>query len=464
MLGLQVAVIVLLMLLNGLFAMAEMALVSSRKARLQHAADRGREGARIALELKADPSRLLSTVQIGITVTGILAGTFGGATLGESLAEYLRGYSGIVGDYAHAISISVVVISISYLSLIIGELVPKRVALSHPEAIAATLAGLMKLLSRIAAPAEWLLSASSNAVLRLLPLRSDDQAPVTEEEINLMLREGAAAGHFHEGETAIVQMALRLGDRRVSAVMTPRTQVEWVDLQDGEAEHREKLLETAFSRLPVFDGGAQHVIGVIDKKDLLGACLAGQSFTLKAALRPPLFLPNTVTALRALEMFKKSGEPMALVVDEYGDFEGVVTLNDILQAGRRHRQPGRRVRPDGGAARRRLVAARRHGGGRPGEGRRRPRSPAGRGGRRVPHARRFHDGAGQPRSDRRRPFRGRRLPVRGGGHGRAAGRSCARGATQGQGAPRLNGRSGCRATLSWWSSGSSRPPGTASRR
>ena len=332
MLGLQVAVIVLLMLLNGLFAMAEMSLVSARKARLQHAADRGRDGARIALELKNDPSRLLSTVQIGITVTGILAGTFGGATLGERLAEYLEGYPGIIGAYAHAISISVVVIAISYLSLIIGELVPKRVALTRPEAIASTLAGLMKLLSRIAAPAEWLLSASTNVVLKLLPLKSDDQAPVTEEEINLMLREGAAAGHFHEGETAIVQMALRLGDRRVSAVMTPRTQVEWIDLQDDEAEHRKKLLDTAFSRLPVFDGGAQHVVGVIDKKDLLGACLSGQSFSLKAALRPPLFLPNTVTALRALEMFKKSGEPMALVVDEYGDFEGVVTLNDILQA------------------------------------------------------------------------------------------------------------------------------------
>jgi putative hemolysin len=332
MLSLQIAVVFILMLINGLFAMAEMSLVSARKARLQHAAERGREGARIALELKTDPSRLLSTVQIGITVTGILAGTFGGATLGERLAEYLQGMPGPLATYAHAISISVVVIFISYLSLIIGELVPKRIALSRPEPIAAGLAGLMRFLGRISAPAEWLLSASTNLVLRFLPMKPDEQAAVTEEEINLMLREGAAAGHFHVGEAEIVQMALRLGDRRVSAVMTPRTQVEWLDLQDDEAEHRQKILASPHSRFPVFDGGPQQVSGIVQVKDLLVAALAGKPLDLRATMRPPLFLPNTVTALRALELFRRSGEPMALVVDEYGDFEGVVTLNDILQA------------------------------------------------------------------------------------------------------------------------------------
>ncbi len=332
MLILQIAILLLLILLNALFAMAEMALVSARKTRLQNAAERGQEGARIALELKRDPSRFLSTVQIGITVIAILAGSFGGATLGESLAIYLETVPGIIGRYAHAISIGSVVIVISYVSLIIGELVPKRIALSRPEIIAAKLARLMRLFSRLMAPAAWLLSASTDLVLRLVRLRLAEQMPVTEEEINLMLREGAAAGHFHHGETAIAQMALRLGDRRISAVMTPRTKVEWLNLADSEEENKRKIVASQNSRFPVIDGDPATVAGIIQVKDLLIAELAGKPYDLRAALRPPLYLPNTVTALRALEMLKKSGEPMALVVDEYGDFEGVVTLTDIMEA------------------------------------------------------------------------------------------------------------------------------------
>ena len=332
MLTLQIVVILLLMLLNGLFAMAELSLVSARKARLQQAAERGSAGARVALDLKENPGRLLSTVQIGITVTAILTGTFGGATLGESLAEYLGEVPGVIGQYAHVIAISAVVIGISYLSLVIGELVPKRIALANPEPLAISLSRLMRVVSRVAAPAEWLLSTSTNLVLRLLPTSAQKQAPVTEDEINLMLREGAAAGQFHAGETAIVQMALRLGDRRVGAVMTPRPQVEWIDAAEGEEEARRKLTGTPHSRFPVFDGGPDKVLGVLQVKDMLANALAGQQFDLRAAVRPALFLPNTVTALRALEMFKKSGEPMALVVDEYGDFEGIVTLNDVMEA------------------------------------------------------------------------------------------------------------------------------------
>jgi putative hemolysin len=332
MLTLHLSILVLLILLNALFAMAEMSLVAARRARLQHAAERGRDGARVALELKHDPGRLLSTVQIGITVIGILAGSFGGATLGEPLAAYLETVPGLIGDYAHAIAIATVVIAISYFSLIIGELVPKRIALSRPEAIAASLARLMRRLSRIMAPAEWLLSASTDLVLRLLPVKLNEQSAVTEEEINLMLREGAAAGHFHLGETAIAQMALRLGDRRLSAVMTPRTKVEWLNLADSEEANKKKIVTSNYSRFPVMDGEAEAVMGFVQVKDLLIALLSGHPFDLRAALRSPLYLPNTVTALRALEMFKKSGAPMALVVDEYGDFEGVVTLTDILEA------------------------------------------------------------------------------------------------------------------------------------
>jgi putative hemolysin len=187
-------------------------------------------------------------------------------------------------------------------------------------------------MAKIAHPVERLLSGSSNLVLRIGPGRPSEPPPVTEEEITLMLREATAAGHFKAEETAIVQMVFRLGDRRVSAVMTPRTQAEWLDLDDSEEENRRKIRDSDYSRFPVVVGGPEQVLGIVQVKDLLTALLAARPFDIRAAMRPPIYLPNTVTALRALEIFKKSGTPMALVVDEYGDFEGVVTLHDILQS------------------------------------------------------------------------------------------------------------------------------------
>jgi putative hemolysin len=331
MLTLHLAILLLLILLNGFFAMAEIALVSARPAQLQPRAAEGSTGAQAALELKADPSRLLATVQIGITIIAVLTGTFGEATLGESLQDDLAAHGGLLGRYAHVISMAVVVIGISYFSLILGELLPKRLALLRPEPIAAALARFMRGLARVAAPIEWLLSATTDLLLRLLPLRGGP-TPVTDEEIGFMLREGVAAGHIPQAETAIVEMALRLGDRRVSAVMTPRTQIEFLDLEDTEEEIRARIRDSAFSRFPVVQGGTHQLAGIVQVKDLLTAALAGQNFNLRAALRPPLFLPNTVTVLRALEVFRTSGETMALVVDEYGDLEGLVTLTDILEA------------------------------------------------------------------------------------------------------------------------------------
>src|SRR5438105_2625845 len=331
MLTLNLSIVLLLIVVNGFFAMAEIALVVSRNARLQPLAEAGNPGAQAALELKANPSRLLATVQIGVTVIAILSGTFGEATLGDPLQRHLETHEGLLARYAHIISMAIVVIGIAYFSLILGELVPKRIALLHPERIATALARVMRTFARVGAPIEWFLSTSTDLVLRLVPLRHEGAAPVTDEEISFMLREGAATGHIHQAETAIVEMALRLGDRRASAVMTPRTQIVWLDLDDPEAENRRKIQESPYSRFPVVEGGSQQVVGIVQSKDLLVAALTGQPFDLRAATRPPLYLPNTVTVLRVLEVFKTSGEPMALIVDEYGDLEGLVTPSDILE-------------------------------------------------------------------------------------------------------------------------------------
>lgn len=328
MLWLQFAIILLLILLNGFFALAEMAVVSARRVRLQHAADLGRAGAKTALELRRDPGRFLSTVQIGITVISILAGVVGGAAFQHEVAGLLEPYT----EHAEGIAFLIVVVAISYLTLILGELVPKRVALRRPEAIARRLAPLLRILAKIAAPLAWFLSVSSNLVLFLVPLRASDPVPATEEEIAIMLREAQAAGHVHAAETAIVQMALRLGDRRVAALMTPRTQVEWLDLSDGAEENRRKVRESPYSRFPVFEGGLAQVAGIVHVKDLLSSSQDGQAVDLRRALRPPRYIPETATALKALELFRQSGDAMLLVVDEFGDFQGIVTLQDILQS------------------------------------------------------------------------------------------------------------------------------------
>jgi putative hemolysin len=331
MLTLQLSIVLLLILINGFFSMAELALISARRARLQPLAADGDAGAEAALSFKADPSRLLATVQIGITVIAVLSGTFGQATLGERFRTFLEQYGGAVASYGHLIAGTAVVIGISYLSLIIGELVPKRIALGNPEAIATRLARVMRWIAWLATPLEWLLSATTDVILRALPIHGEPPS-VTDEEIGFMLREGAAAGHIPSGETAIVEMALRLGDRRVSTVMTPRTQIEFLDLDDTADEIRRRIRDSAYSRFPVLKGGTQQLAGIVQVKDLLAASLAGQPFDVPAALRQPLFVPDTVTVLRTLEVFRSSREPIALVVDEYGDLEGLVTLTDILEA------------------------------------------------------------------------------------------------------------------------------------
>jgi putative hemolysin len=332
MLWLQLVIVFLLIVVNGFFALAEMAVVSARKTRLQHAAEEGRAGATVALELKRDPGRFFSTVQIGITVIGVLTGVFGGATIADTLGREIEPIPGWVGEHAHVVAVAAVVALISFFTLILGELVPKRLALRRPAALAARLSGVLLTLARVVTPLEWVLSAISDFILRLLPLRAPEPNAVTEQEIALLLREATAAGHFEKTETEIVEMALRLGDRRVSTVMTPRTKIESLDLTDSEAESRRRIIASPFSRFPVVEGDSRRLVGVVQVKELLSAMLTDKPFDLKSVMKPPFYVPENVTALRALEIFRKSGAAMMFVVDEYGDFEGVLTLHDILQA------------------------------------------------------------------------------------------------------------------------------------
>jgi len=332
MVWLQFAVILVLILLNGFFAMAELAIVSARRVRLQAAVDAGRNGARLALTLKSELSRFLSTIQIGITVIGVLAGVFGGATLADNLAHAFENDRGWAGIHAHALAVAIVTAAISFVTLIFGELTPKRIALRRPEAMASRVALLLMTLSRIAVPLEWLLSRTSDLVLKALPLPPAEPAAATEQEIAYLLRESAAAGHFEAAEHAIIQMALRLGDRLVGAVMTPRTEVEGLDLGDPDAENRHKIVRSDFSRFPVFEGEPRHLVGVAQVKDVLTQLLSDKPFDLRTVMKPPVFLPETVTALHTLELFRRTGAPMLFVVDEYGDWQGIVTLHDILQA------------------------------------------------------------------------------------------------------------------------------------
>ncbi len=328
----KLPILLILILLNGLFAMAEMALVAARRTKLQAAAANGDHGAKAALALLEDTGKFLSTVSIGIIVISIIVSTVGGDSFVEPVEEELDTVPWLV-PWAHGLSVAIVVVVNAVFALIFAELVPKRIALGAPEAIAMRSAMLMTVFSRLVLPLEWLLSAATDLVLKILPIKAAAKAPVTDEEITLMMREGAAAGEFEHAESAIVQMALRLGDRRVDAIMTPRTQIESLDLEDDWAVNREKIRASHFSRFPVVEGGVEQVIGILQLKDLAVAVLGDKGVPdIRAMIQPPLYVPNTVPALKLLETLKQSGVTMALVIDEYGDLDGLVTLHDILQA------------------------------------------------------------------------------------------------------------------------------------
>jgi putative hemolysin len=325
-----ILVLVLLIGLNSVFVMAEMAVISSRKPRLQQFANEGSRGAHTALELATHPDRFLATVQIGITLIAILTGAVGERTLTLRLSERLEDFPRLAG-YTETVAFGIVVVVITYFSLVFGELLPKRLALRNPERLASAISGLMNFLSRLCAPAVALISGSTRAVMGALRLAPSEQPPVTEEEIKVMMEQGTEAGVFEEAEHDIVKSIFKLGDRAVSALMRPRRDVVWLDLDDAFIENQKKLASSLYSRFPVGQGSLDNVLGIVQTKDLLTRCLAGAKMDLRENLRPPLFVPEGLPALRLLEMFKKSRTHMALVVDEYGGVEGLVTLNDILE-------------------------------------------------------------------------------------------------------------------------------------
>ncbi len=324
-------VVVLLILINGIFAMSEIAVVSARKTRLQQWAEEGNAKARAALELANNPNQFLATIQIGITLVGILAGAFGGATIAGELAILLSDITWLE-PYGHPLSLVLVVLVITYLSLIVGELVPKRLALNNPERLAMVIAAPMQVLSRVAYPVVHLLGLSTEFLLRALGIKPSTEPPVTEEEIRALIEQGTQAGMFEEAEQEMVERVFRLGDRRVSAVMTPRTEIVWLDREALAQEIRRTITESAHSRFLVAEGSLDNVLGVVHAKDLLAHLLGEQVVDLEATLQQPLYVPESMRALKVLELFKQSGTHIALVIDEYGGIQGLVTPSDILEA------------------------------------------------------------------------------------------------------------------------------------
>lgn len=330
----DILIILGLILVNGVFAMSEIAIVTSKRIRLQKLSENGSRGAQAALDLSDSPSRFLSTIQVGITLIGIFNGAFGEASLVERLTPEVAMIP-FVASYAREIALAVVVVGITFGSLILGELVPKRIAMQYPEIVASLVAAPMLWLSRLMGPFVKILTVTTEFILRILGMQNKKDDSVTEEEIAGLFREGADAGLFEKTEHDIVSRALRLDDQRVAGLMTPRLDVHFIDLEDSIEVNLAKIADSSYNRFPVCKGDISHVIGIVHAGSLFEQAIRGKSIAtvdIAAATRPPLFVPETISAMQLLETLKKNRAELALVIDEYGEIEGIVTLSDVLGA------------------------------------------------------------------------------------------------------------------------------------
>ncbi len=327
----QFMIIILLVLLNGLLAMSEIAVVSAQRARLKTRVEQGNRGAEAALALSEDPNRFLSTVQIGITLVGIIAGAFGGATVGAQFGNWLAQRIPSIAAYSETIGITLVVVLTTYLSLVIGELAPKRLGILYPEAIASAVAGPMQRLSRVVMPVVWLLSISTDAIIRLIGIDEHAGESLTDAEIVSMVQEGREDGAFDSEEVQMVHGVLQLDDIRVETIMTPRTNIAPLRLTDSIETINEQVINTPHAYYPVLGNDIDDVVGIIKAKDMLAPLMRAQEIDLTALMRPPLLIPGVTTASKALAQFKAAGVEMGIVVDEHGGVDGLLTVNDIIE-------------------------------------------------------------------------------------------------------------------------------------
>ncbi|MDN5872230.1 MAG: hemolysin family protein [Nitrococcus sp.] len=331
MLTVSILIILILIVMNGVFALSEMAVVSSRRARLQQRVEEGNRAAAVAQDLVDDPGRFLSTIQIGITLIGVATGAFGGATIAEKVGIWLHTTIPALVGSGQTIGLGIVVAITAYLTLIFGELVPKRIALRNPELMASLIARPMSVLSRIAAPAVWLLDTSTEGVLKLLRLHKGGKESVTEEEVRSMISEGTRHGVFDPREEAMIEGVLRLDDRSARSVMVPRQDVLWLDIDDALQTVRSKIEPCGYSRFLVCRGEIDEFLGIVSARDILDSLLREEPFELAKFLAAPVVVPEGVPILRLLDQFKSAGVHLAVVVDEYGGLEGIATMRGVME-------------------------------------------------------------------------------------------------------------------------------------
>ncbi len=327
----ELLIVLALILLNGLFALSELAVVSSRPPRLKALAAAGRRGADRALALTMNPGRFLSTVQIGITLIGIISGVYSGEAFGLTAASYLM-QAGVPASAAVPLGYGAVVVIVTYFSVILGELVPKNLALRNAESLACIVAPIMIVVARVAAPAVWLLDASTRLVFHVMGESTERESRVTDEEIKALIAEAERIGVLETGEREMLAGVMRLADRTVVGLMTPRTDVDWIDIAASQDDIKERLIDTPHSRLPVGDGSVDKMIGVVQTRELLATLLSGKPFEVRSHVRKAPIIPETTDALDALALLRDAVVPMALIHDEYGNFQGLVTPADVLEA------------------------------------------------------------------------------------------------------------------------------------